>query len=128
MPILTKEMTPGGEYSGCPGSISRTATFVHGLFFTPPRSVMKRFVSSRPNVDFPDDFGPQRKMTGVSLRFAVTSAESFLFHSGGETSSCKTALLGTSREVYIYWSQLTDRGEVCWGVADNLEGCKRFRL
>jgi hypothetical protein len=97
--ILVKEMTPGGEYSGCPGSISRTITLDHGLFFEPPRSVMNRFASSRPNVDFPEDFGPQRKIAVVPFRFAGASPDNFLFHSAGETSSCRAALLETSSEV-----------------------------
>lgn len=99
--ILHNEMTPGGEYSGCPGSTSSTIMPDQGLFLVPPRSVMRRFASSLPNVDFPDDFGPHKKTTGVPLRFAATSPDSFLFHSAGEASSCKTALLGTSRDVYI---------------------------
>jgi hypothetical protein len=60
---------------------------------------MNLFASSRPNVDFPDDFGPHRKMTGVFFRFSFANADNFLFHSPGETSSCRKTLLGTSSEV-----------------------------
>jgi hypothetical protein len=60
---------------------------------------MNRFASSRPKVDFPEDFGPQRKIAGAPFRLAVASPDNFLFHSAGETSSCRTALLETSSEV-----------------------------
>jgi len=60
---------------------------------------MKRFVNSLPKVDFPEDFGPHRKITGVPFRFAVANPESFLFHSAGEVSSCSRAFLGTSWEL-----------------------------
>lgn len=98
---LQREMTPGGQYSGCPGSRSRTIMLDHGLFLEPARSVIRRFATSLPNVDFPDDFGPQIKTTGVIFRPAAASAESFLFHSAGEASSCRMVLLGASSEVYI---------------------------
>ncbi len=97
--ILHREMTPGGEYSGCPGSMSRTITLDQGWFLEAPRSVMRRLVNSLPKVDFPDDLGPQRKITGVPFRFAAARPDSFLFHSAGDASSCSVALFGTSLEV-----------------------------
>lgn len=77
----------------------------HGLLRDPARSVIRRFARSRPKVDLPEDLGPQRKTFGMEddwdLRLAVTREASFLFHSGGETSSWSVNFLGTSKEEKI---------------------------
>jgi len=76
-----------------------------GLLLDPARSVIRRFARSRPKVDLPEDLGPQRKMLGtgddLDLRLAATREASFLFHSGGETSSWSVYFFGTSEEENI---------------------------
>ena len=101
MVILFSEMTPGGEYSGCPGSVSRTATLDQACFLESAVSVNSRFASNFPNVDLPDDFGPHTNMTGAFFCLVPTSSASFLFHSGGDTKSRKRAFLGPSSELKI---------------------------
>lgn len=69
-----------------------------GAFLLPARSVIRRLARSFPKVDFPDDLGPQRKKMGdeAPFRFVAIREASFLFHSGGETSSWRATFLGTS--------------------------------
>lgn len=96
---LTSDITPGGPHSGCPGSMSRTATPGHILLCILVLSVISLFVTIRQNVDFPDDLGPQTKSMGVSLSLpCFTSLAISRFQMAGDFRSCSIAFLGPSVE------------------------------
>ena len=94
---------PGGTYSGCPGSRSRT-TIPRGLLLPCGIfSVRSLLVSIFENVDFPDDFGPHtRAVRGLPDVVVLKSSESFLFHAGGDTRSCTMDLAGASSDEYNF--------------------------
>lgn len=84
----TRDSCPGGEYSGCPGSRSRSNTPA-GLFdrdLGRGGKVNRRLTRSLANVDFPDDFGPQIIVLDILSRFHLPedTAANVSFHSGGE--------------------------------------------
>lgn len=92
----TRDKDPGVPNSGWPGSMSRIATLgdVHFFCCLPPLAtslVTSRFASSRENVDFPEDLGPQTKRTccpGFGVPFlGETSSAISLYHSGGAVRS-----------------------------------------
>jgi hypothetical protein len=57
---------------------------------------MIRFVNILPKVDFPEPLGPVI-MTDIAFEFdSFANLAISLFHSGGDTSSCSAARLGTS--------------------------------
>ena len=84
----TRDSWPGGEYSGCPGSRSRSNTPA-GLFdrdLGGGGKVNRRLTRSLANVDFPEDFGPQIIVLDTLSRFHLPedTAANVSFHSGGE--------------------------------------------
>lgn len=95
---LTSDMMPGGPNSGCPGSMSRTATPGHSRFLVPPRSVNSLFVTILENVDFPDDLGPHTSSTGTFWSLGLRILAISLFQTAGDFKSWSMAFFGPSAE------------------------------
>ena len=83
-----RDNCPGGEYSGCPGSRSNTATPVTLVTFELSVSGATedkiRLTSNLAKVDFPEDLGPQIMIVDVLWAVEVEDLERVSFHSGGE--------------------------------------------
>ena len=91
------DSSPGGEYSGWPGSRSRSATVLASrlAFGTLNNNAL---ASMRQNVDFPAPLGPQAMTASGRSLLLASSWDSIVCQSGGGSRIRSGRLYGSSAE------------------------------